>query len=74
MPWLPYDNDDLCVGSIQYIFCTCCGSMLTHAAEYCMEGEPLCRECYEQLCPGELLKFSMRSGVPIKSLSSFDER
>ena len=25
-------------------------------------------------CPGELLKFSMRSGVLIKNLSSFDER
>ncbi len=49
MTWLPYTNDDLCVGSIQYVCCSCCGAMLTQAAEYLEQGEPLCPECFKQL-------------------------
>jgi|GEM_PF-2392087 hypothetical protein len=49
MPWLPYENDDLCVGSIQYSFCSSCGLMLTHAAQYQQPDEPLCQDCYEIL-------------------------
>jgi len=49
MPWLPYENDDFCIGSIQYSFCNSCGLMLTHAAQYLQQGEPLCRDCYEIL-------------------------
>ena len=51
MPWLPYENDDFCIGSIQYSFCGSCGLMLTHAARYLRQGEPLCLECYNTL-PG----------------------
>ena len=47
MAWLPYENEDLCVGSIQYSFCSSCGLMLTHAAQYLRQGEPLCPGCYE---------------------------
>jgi hypothetical protein len=47
MPWLPYENEDLCVGSIQYSYCSLCGLMLTHAAQYLQQGEPLCQSCYE---------------------------
>ena len=49
MPWLPYENDDFCIGSIQYSFCSSCGLMLTHAAHYLRQGEPLCLECYNTL-------------------------
>ena len=27
MPWLPYENDDFCIGSIQYSLCNSCGLM-----------------------------------------------
>jgi len=46
MPWLPYENDAFCIGSIQY---SLCGLMLTHAAHYLRQGEPLCQDCYEIL-------------------------
>ncbi|MCX5903954.1 MAG: hypothetical protein NTV89_10920 [Proteobacteria bacterium] len=49
MPWLPYENDDFCIGSIQYSFCSSCGLMLTHAAHYRQQGEPLCQDCYDSL-------------------------
>jgi hypothetical protein len=49
MPWLPYENEDLCVGSIQYSFCSSCGRMLAHAAQYQQPDEPLCQDCYDSL-------------------------
>jgi hypothetical protein len=49
MPWLPYENDDFCIGSIQYSFCSSCGFMLTHAARFLQQSEPLCPECYDTL-------------------------
>ena len=49
MPWLPYENDDLCIGSIQYSFCSSCGLMLTHAAHYLQPDEPLCQDCCDVL-------------------------
>jgi formylmethanofuran dehydrogenase subunit E len=49
MAWLPYDNEDLCVGSLQYVFCNYCGTMLTSVPEYTKKGEPVCQECFAKL-------------------------